>query len=103
MQAAFVHDEPCQEQHDKAFAAAGGAKVGAAFAVAQGLLMGEHIGQQLPRRKILRIAGHHLDLFPVVGVREIDEVVDDVIQPFLAEHALNHSVQGINAVSGAVV
>ena len=98
-----MHDEPCQKQHDKAFAAASGAKVSAAFAVAQGLLMGEHIGQQLPRGKILRIAGHHLDLLSVIGIREIDKVLDDVIQPFPAEHALNHSVQGITAVSGAVV
>ena len=102
VQARLVHDEPGQKQHDKALAAASRAEVRATFAVSEGFLMGQDIRKQFPRREILRIAGHDLHVFTVVRIREIDEIVDDVIEPVFPEHALHHRIQCIYAVCRSV-
>ena len=103
MQTLFVHNEPGQKEHNKTLAASGRAKVSTAFAIAEGLLMRKYIGKQLAGGEVLRITGNDLDIFAVVGIREIDKVVNNVKQPVFAEHSLNHGIQRINTIGRAVI
>ena len=64
--------------------------------------MREDIRQQFSCGEILRITGDDFHLLAVVRIREVDEIVDDVIQPFLSEHAFHHRIQRVDAVRWTV-
>ena len=98
-----MHDEPRQEKHNEALTATGRSEIGTAFAVSERFLMCQDVCQQLPRSEILRIAGNDFHVLAIIRIREIDEIVDDIIQAFFPEHSLYHCVEGINAVCRAVV
>ena len=73
------HQQPRQEQHGVAFAAAGGPEVGAPFAVAVGPHVLHNVAIQHGRCVVLGVAAENFLLLPR-GVGQVDEVSDHVEQ-----------------------
>ena len=92
-----LHQQPRQEEHGEALAAAGRAKVGAALAVAFRLPVLEDVPIQLRRGVVLRVAAEDL-LLLARGVGQVNEVPDDIQQPRLVKQSLDHGVERIDPV-----
>ena len=73
-----MHDKARQENHREALATACRSEIRTALAVALRLLVTENVRQQLPRTEILRITGDDLQMLPIVCIREVNEVVNEV-------------------------
>ena len=99
-----LHEQTREEEHGERLAATRGAEIGAAFAIATRVEFAVVMDVLIERTgsEILWIAADELPLV-LRGVREIDEVVDDIDEAVLAEQAGNHRLERRNAAVGLVL
>ena len=102
MEECTLHKHSCEEEHSIAFPAACRAEVCAALAVSLRSEMCLDILKQLDRSKILRIPANDFEVF-IRAIREVDKILDNCQESFLAKQSAHHSYKGIDAVQFLIV